>query len=175
MITSEDRHLFNEALAQIGIPYARSSAVSTVDEAVKAANEIGYPVIVRSAFALGGLGSGFASNDEEMRQLATKSLSLSPQILVEKSMKGWKEVEYEVVRDANDNCITVCNMENLDPLGVHTGDSIVVAPSQTVIDPFFFLSLFLSPFYSIILIDFSFFFSFFFLYNLSFQMPNTTC
>ena len=100
--------------------------------AIKAANQIGYPIIVRSAFALGGLGSGFASNDHELQQLATKSLSLSPQILVEKSMKGWKEVEYEVVRDANDNCITVCNMENFDPLGIHTGDSIVVAPSQTV-------------------------------------------
>ncbi|KAL2913075.1 carbamoyl-phosphate synthase (glutamine-hydrolyzing) cpa2 [Polyrhizophydium stewartii] len=131
---SEDRDLFAKALQEIDIPIAPSVAVNTVDEALAAAAEIKYPVIVRSAFALGGLGSGFADNPEELRQLATKSLSLSPQILVERSMKGWKEVEYEVVRDAENNCITVCNMENFDPLGVHTGDSIVVAPSQTLSD-----------------------------------------
>lgn len=99
-----------------------------------AAEKIGYPVIIRSAFSLGGLGSGFAANPEELQALSAKSLSLAPQILVEKSMKGWKEVEYEVVRDAANNCITVCNMENFDPLGIHTGDSIVVAPSQTLSD-----------------------------------------
>ncbi|KAL1915643.1 uncharacterized protein VTP21DRAFT_6402 [Calcarisporiella thermophila] len=131
---SEDRDLFAKALKEIDIPVAESTAVESVDAALQAAEQIGYPVIVRSAFSLGGLGSGFASDKEELHALATKSLSLTPQILVEKSMKGWKEVEYEVVRDAANNCITVCNMENFDPLGVHTGDSIVVAPSQTLSD-----------------------------------------
>ncbi|CAG8620968.1 25558_t:CDS:2 [Gigaspora margarita] len=131
---SEDRDLFAQALKEIDIPVAESTAVSTIDDALAAAEQIGYPVIIRSAFTLGGLGSGFASNPEELHSLAAKSLSLSPQILVEKSMKGWKEVEYEVVRDAANNCITVCNMENFDPLGIHTGDSIVVAPSQTLSD-----------------------------------------
>ncbi|CAH1767288.1 15560_t:CDS:2, partial [Entrophospora sp. SA101] len=131
---SEDRDLFAKALGEIDIPVAQSTAVNTVDDALKAAEEIGYPIIVRSAFALGGLGSGFANTPEELRSLSTKSLALSKQILVEKSMKGWKEVEYEVVRDAANNCITVCNMENFDPLGIHTGDSIVVAPSQTLSD-----------------------------------------
>ncbi|CAO3645859.1 unnamed protein product [Cunninghamella blakesleeana] len=134
LVTSEDRDLFVKALNEIDIPVAQSTAVDSVDEALKAAGEIGYPVIVRSAFSLGGLGSGFASNEAELRSLATKSLSLTPQLLVEKSMKGWKEVEYEVVRDAANNCITVCNMENFDPLGIHTGESIVVAPSQTLSD-----------------------------------------
>ncbi|KAJ1908628.1 carbamoyl-phosphate synthase (glutamine-hydrolyzing) cpa2 [Tieghemiomyces parasiticus] len=134
LITSEDRDLFARALKEIDIPVAQSVAVSSVQDALQAAGDIGYPVIIRSAFSLGGLGSGFASDPEELRSLATKSLSLSPQILVEKSMKGWKEVEYEVVRDAANNCITVCNMENFDPLGIHTGDSIVVAPSQTLSD-----------------------------------------
>ncbi|KAI9136619.1 large subunit of carbamoyl-phosphate synthase [Paraphysoderma sedebokerense] len=134
LITSEDRDLFAKALQEIDIPIAKSLAVESVEDALKAADEISYPVIVRSAFALGGLGSGFAANPAELKSLATKSLSLSPQILVERSMKGWKEVEYEVVRDAEDNCITVCNMENFDPLGIHTGDSIVVAPSQTLSD-----------------------------------------
>ncbi|KAI8874315.1 large subunit of carbamoyl-phosphate synthase [Ramicandelaber brevisporus] len=134
LLTSEDRDLFVQALNEIDIPVAQSYAVSTVDDALAAAERISYPIIVRSAFALGGLGSGFANDAEELRQLATKSLSLSPQILVEKSLKGWKEVEYEVVRDAANNCITVCNMENFDPLGIHTGDSIVVAPSQTLSD-----------------------------------------
>ncbi|KAI9104643.1 carbamoyl-phosphate synthetase, arginine-specific large chain [Phlyctochytrium arcticum] len=131
---SEDRDLFAQALKDIGIPVAQSTAVSTVEDALTAAREIGYPVIVRAAYALGGLGSGFADNEQELRQLATSSLSLSPQLLVERSMKGWKELEYEVVRDADNNCITVCNMENFDPLGTHTGDSIVVAPSQTLSD-----------------------------------------
>lgn len=132
--TSEDRELFAQALNEINIPIAESIAVNTVDDALAAAEEVGYPIIVRSAYALGGLGSGFANNANELRNLASQSLSLAPQILVEKSLKGWKEVEYEVVRDRCDNCITVCNMENFDPLGVHTGDSIVVAPSQTLSD-----------------------------------------
>ncbi|KAK4227202.1 hypothetical protein QBC38DRAFT_197213 [Podospora fimiseda] len=131
---SEDRDLFAKALEEINIPIAKSIAVNTVDEALDAARQIGYPIIVRAAYALGGLGSGFANNEEELRNMAARSLTLSPQILVEKSLKGWKEVEYEVVRDANNNCITVCNMENFDPLGIHTGDSIVVAPSQTLSD-----------------------------------------
>ncbi|KAK8168501.1 hypothetical protein IWX90DRAFT_108026 [Phyllosticta citrichinensis] len=132
--TSEDRDLFAKALNEINIPIAESIAVGTVDEALDAADKIGYPIIVRAAYALGGLGSGFANNKEELRNLAARSLTLSPQILVEKSLRGWKEAEYEVVRDASDNCITVCNMENFDPLGVHTGDSIVVSPSQTFSD-----------------------------------------
>lgn len=132
--TSEDRDLFAKALNEIDIPIAESIAVDTVEDALKAAENVGYPIIVRSAYALGGLGSGFANNEEELRNLASQSLSLAPQILVEKSLKGWKEVEYEVVRDRVGNCITVCNMENFDPLGIHTGDSIVVAPSQTLSD-----------------------------------------
>ena len=132
--TSEDRDLFAKALQEIDIPIAESLAVGSVDEALAAASKIGYPIIVRSAYALGGLGSGFANNEEELKNLSSRSLTLSPQILVEKSLKGWKEVEYEVVRDGSNNCITVCNMENFDPLGIHTGDSIVVAPSQTLSD-----------------------------------------
>ena len=131
---SEDRDLFAQALKEINIPIATSIAVGTVDAALEAAEKVGYPIIVRAAYALGGLGSGFANNPEELRNLSARSLTLSPQILVEKSLKGWKEAEYEVVRDASDNCITVCNMENFDPLGVHTGDSIVVSPSQTFSD-----------------------------------------
>jgi len=131
---SEDRDMFAKALNEINIPIAKSIAVETVEDALEAAKNVGYPIIVRAAFALGGLGSGFANNEEELRNMAARSLTLSPQILVEKSLKGWKEVEYEVVRDANNNCITVCNMENFDPLGTHTGDSIVVAPSQTLSD-----------------------------------------
>ena len=119
---------------EIDIPVAQSTAVDSVEEALKAASVIGYPVIVRCAFALGGLGSGFADNETQLRTLATKSLALVPQLLVERSMKGWKEVEYEVMRDSANNCITICNMENFDPLGVHTGESIVVAPSQTLSD-----------------------------------------
>lgn len=132
--TSEDRDLFAKALKKINIPIAESIAVETVDKALAAAEQIGYPVIVRSAYALGGLGSGFANNREELENLSSRSLTLAPQILVEKSLKGWKELEYEVVRDAANNCITVCNMENFDPLGTHTGDSIVIAPSQTLSD-----------------------------------------
>ena len=132
--TSEDRDLFAKALQEIDIPIAESIAVGSIDEALDAAEKIGYPIIVRAAYALGGLGSGFANNAEELRNLSARSLTLSPQILVEKSLRGWKEAEYEVVRDASDNCITVCNMENFDPLGVHTGDSIVVSPSQTFSD-----------------------------------------
>ncbi|KAH9819672.1 carbamoyl-phosphate synthase arginine-specific large chain [Melampsora americana] len=134
LIVSEDRDLFVKALNEIDIPAAHSTAVSTVADALAAAKEIGYPVILRSAFSLGGLGSGFAQNEDELRDLSAKSLSLSPQVLIEKSLKGWKEVEYEVVRDAADNVIICCNMENFDPLGTHTGDSIVVAPSQTLSD-----------------------------------------
>ncbi len=119
--TSEDRDLFAKALREIDIPIAESIACSTTDEALAAAEQIKYPIIVRSAYALGGLGSGFANDAEELRNLSSRSLSLSPQILVEKSLKGWKELEYEVVRDKENNCITVCNMENLDPLGTHTG------------------------------------------------------
>nr|XP_019015158.1 carbamoyl-phosphate synthase arginine-specific large chain [Kwoniella pini CBS 10737]OCF53939.1 carbamoyl-phosphate synthase arginine-specific large chain [Kwoniella pini CBS 10737] len=131
---SEDRDLFVQALNEIDIPAAQSTAVSTIQDALDAAKEIGYPIILRSAFSLGGLGSGFAHDEEELRNLAAKSLSLSPQVLIEKSLKGWKELEYEVVRDAADNTIICCNMENFDPLGTHTGDSIVVAPSQTLSD-----------------------------------------
>jgi carbamoyl-phosphate synthase large subunit len=119
---------------EIDIPVAQSTAVSTVADALEAADRIGYPVILRSAFTLGGLGSGFAYTPDELRDLSAKSLSLSPQVLIERSMKGWKELEYEVVRDAADNTIICCNMENFDPLGTHTGDSIVVAPSQTLPD-----------------------------------------
>ncbi|KAG6857206.1 hypothetical protein H0H87_008272 [Tephrocybe sp. NHM501043] len=131
---SEDRDLFVQALKEIDIPVAQSTAVSSVNDALAAAEEIGYPVILRSAFTLGGLGSGFANNADELRDLSAKSLSLSPQVLIERSMKGWKELEYEVVRDGADNTIICCNMENFDPLGTHTGDSIVVAPSQTLPD-----------------------------------------
>ncbi|CAI5756041.1 unnamed protein product [Candida verbasci] len=134
VITTEDRELFASAMAEINEKCARSEACSSVKECVDAANAIGYPLIVRAAFALGGLGSGFADNEEELVALCNKAFATSPQVLVERSMKGWKEVEYEVVRDAFDNCITVCNMENFDPLGIHTGDSIVVAPSQTLSD-----------------------------------------
>lgn len=131
---SEDRDLFVQALNEIDIPVAVSTAVTSVNDALKAAEEIGYPVILRSAFTLGGLGSGFANDPDELRDLSAKSLSLSPQVLIERSMKGWKELEYEVVRDGADNTIICCNMENFDPLGTHTGDSIVVAPSQTLPD-----------------------------------------
>ncbi|KAK4523440.1 hypothetical protein GAYE_PCTG60G1336 [Galdieria yellowstonensis] len=134
ILDTEDRERFNLRLAEIGEPFAHSVACSTLDAALKAAQEIGYPVILRAAFALGGLGSGFANNAEELSDLASRAFSTSDQVLIEKSMKGWKEVEYEVVRDAYDHCITVCNMENLDPLGIHTGESIVVAPSQTLND-----------------------------------------
>ncbi|GJN91739.1 hypothetical protein Rhopal_004762-T1 [Rhodotorula paludigena] len=134
IITTEDRELFAQAMEEIGEKCAKSAAANTVQECVEAANDIGYPVICRAAFALGGLGSGFANNEKELVELCTKAFATSSQVLVERSMKGWKEIEYEVVRDCRDNCITVCNMENFDPLGIHTGDSIVVAPSQTLSD-----------------------------------------
>lgn len=132
IIDTEDRELFVKKLDEIEIKTIKSEAVESIDEAVKAAEKLGYPVIVRAAYALGGLGSGFCDNREELVALTEKAFSFSPQVLVEKSLKGWKEVEYEVVRDRFDNCITVCNMENFDPLGIHTGESIVVAPSQTL-------------------------------------------
>ena len=132
IIDTEDRELFVEKLDEIDVKTIRSEACDSVEAALKAAASLGYPVILRSAFALGGLGSGFCDNEAELVRLAEKAFSFSPQVLVEKSLKGWKEIEYEVVRDAYDNCITVCNMENFDPLGIHTGESIVVAPSQTL-------------------------------------------
>ncbi|KAL8283595.1 hypothetical protein RQP46_005390 [Phenoliferia psychrophenolica] len=134
IITTEDRELFAQAMEQIGEKCAKSASAVNIAECVAAATDIGYPVIVRAAFALGGLGSGFAYSEPELVELCTKAFATSSQVLVEKSMKGWKEIEYEVVRDCRDNCITVCNMENFDPLGIHTGDSIVVAPSQTLSD-----------------------------------------
>ena len=132
IIDTEDRDLFVKRLDEIGVKTIKSEACSTVEEVQKAAHELGFPVILRAAYALGGLGSGFCDNEEELLAQAEEAFSFSPQVLVEKSLKGWKEIEYEVVRDQYDNCITVCNMENLDPLGIHTGESIVVAPSQTL-------------------------------------------
>ncbi|OQO05649.1 Protein pyrABCN [Cryoendolithus antarcticus] len=134
IITTEDRELFARSMESIGAPCAKSKSANNLEEALEAVETIGYPVIIRAAYALGGLGSGFADNKEQLVDLCNKAFAASPQILIERSMKGWKEVEYEVVRDAQDNCITVCNMENFDPLGIHTGDSIVVAPSQTLSD-----------------------------------------
>jgi carbamoyl-phosphate synthase small subunit len=125
IIKTEDREMFNQALTEINEKFCTSIAVDQVEDAIVAANKIGYPIIARCGFALGGLGSGFADNDTELRELAQKALAVTPQILVEKSIKGWKELEYEVVRDASDNCVTVCNMENFDPLGIHTGTVIV--------------------------------------------------
>ena len=132
IMDTEDRELFVHKLDEIGIKTIKSEAVNNVGDAIRAAETLGYPVIVRAAYALGGLGSGFCDNEQELVALVEKALAFSPQVLVEKSLKGWKEVEYEVVRDRFDNCITVCNMENFDPLGIHTGESIVVAPSQTL-------------------------------------------
>ena len=132
IIDTEDRDLFVKRLDEIGVKTIKSEACSSVEEVQKAARELGFPVILRAAYALGGLGSGFCDNDAELLAQAEEAFSFSPQVLVEKSLKGWKEIEYEVVRDRFDNCITVCNMENFDPLGIHTGESIVVAPSQTL-------------------------------------------
>ena len=132
IMDTEDREQFVRRLDEIGVKTIRSEAVETLEDARRVAKELGYPVIIRAAYALGGLGSGFCDNENELDALAEKAFSFSPQVLVEKSLKGWKEVEYEVVRDPFDNCITVCNMENFDPLGIHTGESIVVAPSQTL-------------------------------------------
>ena len=132
IIDTEDRDLFVKRLDEIGVKTIKSEACNTVEEVQRAAHELGFPVILRAAYALGGLGSGFCDNEEELLAQAEEAFSFSPQVLVEKSLKGWKEIEYEVVRDCYDNCITVCNMENFDPLGIHTGESIVVAPSQTL-------------------------------------------
>ncbi|MCK9344298.1 MAG: carbamoyl-phosphate synthase large subunit, partial [Massilibacteroides sp.] len=132
IMDTEDREFFAEHMAKIEVKTISSEACETMQQAKQAANNLGYPVIIRAAYALGGLGSGFAENDEELDKLCEKAFSFSPQVLVEKSLKGWKEIEYEVVRDRYDNCITVCNMENFDPLGIHTGESIVIAPSQTL-------------------------------------------
>jgi carbamoyl-phosphate synthase large subunit len=135
IIDTEDRELFVRRLDEIDVKTIKSEAVNTIEDARRAAAALGYPVIIRAAYALGGLGSGFCDNEEELNALAEKAFSFSPQVLVEKSLKGWKEVEYEVVRDRFDNCMTVCNMENFDPLGIHTGESIVIAPSQTLTNP----------------------------------------
>ena len=132
IIDTEDRDLFVKRLNEIDVKTIKSEACNTVEEVKRAADDLGYPVILRAAYALGGLGSGFCDNEEQLLKQAEEAFSFSPQVLVEKSLKGWKEIEYEVVRDKYDNCITVCNMENLDPLGIHTGESIVVAPSQTL-------------------------------------------
>lgn len=132
IMDTEDRELFVDKLNEIDIKTIKSEACETIEDARKAAQDLGYPVIIRAAYALGGLGSGFCDNEDELNKIAEKAFSFSPQVLVEKSLKGWKEIEYEVVRDKFDNCITVCNMENFDPLGIHTGESIVIAPSQTL-------------------------------------------
>ena len=132
IMDTEDRELFVEKLNEINVKTIKSEACENIEQVRKAAKDLGYPVILRAAYALGGLGSGFCDNEDELNKLAEKAFSFSPQVLVEKSLKGWKEIEYEVVRDRYDNCITVCNMENFDPLGIHTGESIVVAPSQTL-------------------------------------------
>jgi len=132
IIDTEDRELFVERLDEIGVKTIKSHAAENLEAAKKAAKEVGYPVILRAAYALGGLGSGFCDNEEELVETATKSFSFSPQVLVEKSLKGWKEIEFEVVRDASDRCMTICDMENFDPLGIHTGESIVVAPTQSL-------------------------------------------
>lgn len=139
IMDTEDRELFVKKLDEIEVKTIKSHAVENIEDALKAARQLGYPVIVRAAYALGGLGSGFCNNDSELKKLTAKAFTFSPQVLVEKSLKGWKEIEYEVVRDRFDNCITVCNMENFDPLGIHTGESIVVAPSQTLTNHEYFL------------------------------------
>ncbi|MBQ1937315.1 MAG: ATP-grasp domain-containing protein, partial [Bacteroidales bacterium] len=132
IIDTEDRELFVKKLDEINVKTIKSIAAESLEEARAAAQQVGYPVIIRAAYALGGLGSGFCENEEELNVLATKAFSFSPQVLVEKSLRGWKEIEYEVMRDSYDNCIAVCNMENFDPLGIHTGESIVIAPTQTL-------------------------------------------
>jgi carbamoylphosphate synthase large subunit/anthranilate/para-aminobenzoate synthase component II len=136
---TEDREIFSAKLKEIGETIALSYSAASVEEAVVAANKIGYPVLIRAAYALGGLGSGFAADDKELKELASKAFCTSSQILIDQDLRGWKELEYEVVRDSSDNCITVCNMENFDPLGIHTGDSIVVAPSQTLTNREYFM------------------------------------
>ena len=136
---TEDREIFSSKLKEIGETIALSFSATTVEEAKEVANKIGYPVLIRAAYALGGLGSGFAADDKELEDMAAKAFATSSQILIDQDLRGWKELEYEVVRDASDNCITVCNMENFDPLGIHTGDSIVVAPSQTLTNREYFM------------------------------------
>jgi carbamoyl-phosphate synthase/aspartate carbamoyltransferase len=136
---TEDREIFSEKLKEIGETIALSYSATNIETAIEAANKIGYPVLIRAAYALGGLGSGFADNDEELTSMAAKAFSTSDQILIDQDLRGWKELEYEVVRDNSDNCITVCNMENFDPLGIHTGDSIVVCPSQTLTNREYFM------------------------------------
>ena len=136
---TEDREIFSAKLKEINETIALSYSATNIKEALEAGNKIGYPVLVRAAFALGGLGSGFAANDQEMTDLAEKAFACSSQILIDQDLRGWKELEYEVVRDVSDNCVTVCNMENFDPLGIHTGDSIVVAPSQTLTNREYFM------------------------------------
>ena len=137
IMDTEDRELFVKKLDEIGVKTIKSEACETIEQAREAASRLGYPIIIRAAYALGGLGSGFCDNEEELNRLAEKAFAFSPQVLVEKSLKGWKEIEYEVVRDRYDNCITVCNMENFDPLGIHTGESIVIAPSQTLTNSYY--------------------------------------
>lgn len=139
IVATEDREAFAAKLAEIDEYAAKSLPATSLEEALEAAKTIGYPVLVRAAFALGGLGSGFAANEKELRKLAKQALASSSQILIDEDLRGWKEVEYEVVRDCKDNCITVCNMENFDPLGIHTGDSIVIAPSQTLSNSEYFM------------------------------------
>jgi len=136
---TEDREIFSEKLKEIGETIALSYSATNIETAIEAANKIGYPVLIRAAYALGGLGSGFADNDEELTSMAAKAFTTSDQILIDQDLRGWKELEYEVVRDISDNCVTVCNMENFDPLGIHTGDSIVVAPSQTLTNREYFM------------------------------------
>jgi len=136
---TEDREIFSAKLKEIDETIALSYSATSIDEAVEAANKIGYPVLIRAAFALGGLGSGFAADEKELKSMAAKAFSTSDQILIDQDLRGWKELEYEVVRDSSDNCVTVCNMENFDPLGIHTGDSIVVAPSQTLTNREYFM------------------------------------
>lgn len=132
ILVTEDRQEFAQTMEIIGEKVAPCEAAYSLEQAIEAGDRIGYPVLIRAAFALGGLGSGFAHNRDELVQLATSAFAMTSQVLIDKSLKGWKEIEYEVVRDNFDNCITVCNMENIDPLGIHTGESIVVAPSQTL-------------------------------------------
>ena len=145
IMDTEDRELFVQKLDEINVKTIKSQPAENIEEARRAAHELGYPLIVRAAYALGGLGSGFVDNDNELEEVCEKAFSFSPQVLVEKSLKGWKEIEYEVVRDKYDNCITVCNMENFDPLGIHTGESIVVAPSQTLTNKDYYCLLYTSP------------------------------
>jgi carbamoyl-phosphate synthase large subunit len=138
IIATEDRDQFGERLRKVGAHSAHGKTVTTLEDAIRVAKSIGFPVMVRAGYALGGAGSGLAGSEEELRNIATRALSLAPQLIVEESLSGWKELEYEVVRDREDNCIVVCTMENMDPVGIHTGESIVVAPCQTLNDEEYF-------------------------------------